>query len=132
MEGSMLYDPARAARVCYAAIRQLREEQGFDKGPVWRLLVVAEQDWLCEACNLAANGWMSYEIFAEWRRVRELDGWRLGQEIDHAKKTHPELVDWKTLPEDVQQRYFLLQMMTSALHLVVPPALTGSSPVAAV
>lgn len=124
----MPYEPEQAARVCHAAIRQLRDEQGFPRGPVWKLLVKEEQRWYVQAVNRAASGWLPSEFHDEWRRELLDAGWTAGPEIDHVKKTHPHLVPWDDLIEPVRRQLFVLQMNTTGMYLEVPPRMSGSSP----
>lgn len=118
----MRFDPEPVARVCYAALRQLREEQGCRRGPVWSLLVAPERDWYVRAAARAASGWLPEEIQAEWRRELELEGWKPGPDIDHVKRTHPEMAGWEDLGEDLRRRYLVIQMVTTGCCLALPPA----------
>jgi hypothetical protein len=127
----MLYDPEQAARVCYAAIRQLREEQGCSRGPVWNLLVPEERIWYRMAVQRAISGSSPDRIQDAWREEMMARGWTAGPEIDHVKKTHPELREWDALDWDMRRRFFLLQMMTMGMYLEVPPRMRSSSPVTA-
>lgn len=121
-----MYDPDPAARICYAAIRQLREEQGCSLGPVWALLVREEQSWFRDAALRAWRGWRPWQIHDAWRSELIEDGWQVAPEIDHAKKTHPELHPWEHLEEKFRRRFFMLQWTVAGLNLPVPPAESDS------
>lgn len=123
----MLLDPERAARVAYAAVRQLREEQGDRRGPVWEMLVPRERLWYRTAVSRVASGVSLSEVHAEWCEFLEADGWAYGPVEDHVKRTHPGLAPWSSLPESLRRRLFLLQMITMGMALEVG----SSSPVTA-
>lgn len=135
----MRYDPGRVSRfddeqvaeIAYAALRQLREAQGCHRGPVWGLLVKEERAWYARAVGRAARGCTPRTIHDEWRREMLDAGWVPGPEIDHVKRTHPELYPWEALGGPVRRRFFLVQMVTMAMYLEVPPALTVLPPVTA-
>ncbi len=130
----MLYNPEQAARVAYAAFRQLREEQGGERGPVWHLLVSDEQAWFIRFVELVMAGERLFAIHDQWYEKLTAAGWREGPRIDHVKRTHPDLLPWRTLPEHVQRRLYVVQMITLGLYLEVPPGVSevsGSSPVPA-
>lgn len=134
MEGFVLYTHEQAARVCYAAVRQLREEQGGERGPVWSLLVSDEQAWYLRFVEQAMTGRPLSRIHDDWYRELTAAGWREGPSTDHAKRTHPDLLPWTTLSEGVRRRLYLIQMITLGLYLDVPPSVpevSGSSPVPA-
>jgi hypothetical protein len=122
----MPFDSERAARVAYAAIRQLREEQGQSRGPVWELLVPEERSWYRRAVELAAIGVRLPNIHDDWRRGLEQSGWACGPDIDHVKKSHPGLLPWPALSDDQRRRLSVLQMITMALSLDV---MSGPVPV---
>lgn len=126
----MLYTHEQAARVCYAAVRQLREEQDGGRGPVWSLLVHDERDWYRRFVEQVRTGRPLSRIHDDWYQELTAAGWREGPSIDHAKQTHPDLLPWRTLPERVRRRLYLVQMITLGLYLEVPPAMpevSGSS-----
>lgn len=117
---AMSFSHVQAARICYAAIRQLREEQGCCRGPVWNLLPQAEQSWYAQAVARARRGWMPRQVHEAWRAELEEAGWRPGPEIDHCFKTHPELIPWDDLDGKYRLRFVLLQMNATALTIGVP------------
>ena len=121
----------QAARVCHAAIRQLREEQGSPRGPVWGLLVAEERGWYLRAVELAAAGCTPASVHRQWMASLLAAGWSAGPDIDHAKRTHPDLLPWEDLGEDARRRFFLLQMVAIGLYLPVYAGLTETSPVTA-
>jgi hypothetical protein len=128
------YDPAPAARVAYAAVRQLREEQGCTRGPVWCLLVREEQSWYIRHVERALMGLEPRQIQDAWRvDLTEYEGedeaarWRVGPEIDHVKRTHPELAEWRFLEEIYRRRFFVIQAITVGVLLTVPAPM-GDSP----
>jgi hypothetical protein len=121
----------QAARVCYAAIRQLREEQGGKRGPVWGLLVAEERGWYLRAVERSALGCTPASVHRSWVAELTAAGWLHGPEIDHGKRTHPDLVPWEVLGEPARRRFFLLQMVAIGLYLPVPSGLTETSPVTA-
>jgi hypothetical protein len=121
----------QAARVCYAAIRQLREEQGGKRGPVWGLLVAEERGWYLRAVERSALGCTPASVHHSWMAELADSGWLHGTEIDHVKRTHPDLVPWEALDVLARRRFFLLQMVAIGLYLPVPPGLTETSPVTA-
>lgn len=130
----MLYTHEQAAGVCYAAVRQLREVQGGERGPVWSLLVSDEQAWYLRFVEQAMTGRPLSRIHDDWYQELTAAGWREGPSIDHAKRTHPDLLPWTTLSEGVRRRLYLIQMITLGLYLEVPPSVaevSGSSPVPA-
>lgn len=127
----MRYGPEQAARVAYAAIRQLREEQGCQRGPVWALLVGEERAWYRAHIERAASGMLTAEMHGAWRRELEAEGWTAAPEIDHLKRTHPELVPWDALTEQQRRRFFVLQMLAVGLYLEIPPVPSDLSPVTA-
>jgi hypothetical protein len=122
----MLFDHERIARVAYAAIRQLREEQGHPRGPVWELLVTEERAWYRAAVHDLAFGVRLAAVHDEWRARLEAAGWTYGPDVDHVKKTHPGLVPWSALPEPLKRRLSLAQMITMALCMDM---MSDSSPV---
>jgi hypothetical protein len=126
-----MYDPDPAARICYAAIRQLREEQGYPRGPVWGLLVREEQRWFRDAALRAWRGWVAHEIQGAWREELVEDGWTVAPEIDHVKRTHPELDPWEHLEEKFRRRFVVLQLMAAGLDLPLTPGETDLSRVIA-
>lgn len=121
----------QAARVCHAAIRQLREEQGGHRGPVWGLLVAEERGWYLRAVERSAAGCTPASVHRLWMTDLLADGWEPGPEIDHAKRTHPDLVPWEALDEGARRRFFLLQMMAIGLYLPVYGGVAEESPVTA-
>lgn len=122
----MLFDPERVARVAYAAIRQLREEQGYQRGPVWELLVTEERGWYRAAVQDLAFGVRLAAVHETWRLRLEQAGWTYGPEADHVKRTHPGLVPWSALPEHLKRRLSVAQMITMALCMDL---MSDSSPV---
>jgi hypothetical protein len=127
LEGFVLYNPEQAARVAYAAVRQLREEQGGERGPVWSLLVHDERVWYLRFVELVMTGRRLSLIHDEWYQELSAAGWREGPKIDHAKRMHPDLLPWTTLAEHVQRRLYVIQMITLGLYLEVPPAVSEVS-----
>lgn len=121
----------QAARVCHAAIRQLREEQGGRRGPVWGLLVAEERGWYLRAVERAVLGCTPDSVHRQWAEDLLAAGWQAGPEIDHGKRTHPELVPWGSLDEAARRRFFLLQMVTIGLFLPVRTGMAETSPVTA-
>lgn len=115
----MSFDPEGTARVAYAAIRQLREEQGQARGPVWEMLVPGERLWYLRAVGLAAMGVRLPDIHADWRSRLEEEGWGHGPDTDHVKKIHPGLLAWDALPASERRKLSVLQMITMALVLDV-------------
>lgn len=126
-----MYDPDPAARICYAAIRQLREEQGCPRGPVWTLLVREEQRWFRDAALRAWRGCRPWQIHDAWRAELIDAGWTVAPDIDHVKKTHPELEPWAALEEKFRRRFFVVQLMAAGLDLPLPVTETDLSPVTA-
>lgn len=121
----MCYEPEQAARVCYAAVRQLREEQGDRRGAAWDLLPGQEREWYCRAMERAASGMLPAGIHGAWRRELEADGWIEAPDISHADRTHPELVPWDALGEPSRRRFFLMQMIACGLFLDIPLGSSG-------
>lgn len=109
------------ARVCYAAIRTLREVQGHGRGPVWNLLTDAEQQWYILCVELARQGLLPEQIHASWAASLAADGWRYGPQINHADKTHPELTEWSSLTPERRVKFSIIQFNTNALTVDVPP-----------
>lgn len=125
----MSHDPAQVARICYAAIRQLREERGLRKGPVWSLLISQEREWLIDAVRRTHIGLHPRRVFEFWRTDLEADGWKEGRDIDFEKRTHPALRDWDDLDQDVRDQFVLLQLMAVGMEL--SPIMSGLSRVTA-
>jgi 8-oxo-dGTP pyrophosphatase MutT (NUDIX family) len=117
----MRFEHAQVARVAYAAIRQLREETGCRRGPVWNLLGQDEQGWYLRAVERARRGMVPELIHDSWYEEMTAAGWVYGREVDHARKTHPELVPWHHLDEKYRILFISLQYQATALTLEVPP-----------
>ena len=127
----MLHDPKPAARVAYVAVRQLREEQGCPRGPVWGLLTSEEQGWYIRHAERAMNGLLANQIQDAWRidlteLAEEGRRWRAAPDFDYAKRTHPELAEWGLLDERYRRRFFVIQMNAVAVHVTIPALLDGS------
>ena len=125
----MSYDPEPAARVAYAAVRQLREEQGCRRGPVWGLLLPEERSWYVCHAERALMGLLPHEIQAAWRADLTEFGtggqrWTVGQEIDHVKRTHPELAEWGYLDARYRRRFSIIQYNAVGFYVAIP-AWTG-------
>ena len=121
----MSYDPEPAARVAYAAVRQLREEQGCRRGPVWNLLLREEQGWYVRHAERALMGLLPHEIQDAWRIDLTECGdealrWTAGQEIDHVKRTHPELALWGFLDERYRRRFSVIQFNAVGFYVAIP------------
>lgn len=121
-----------SARVWYAAVRQLREEQGLLRWPEWPFLTGEEQRWYVRHAERALMGMLPRQIHGAWRA--DLTGdpdpamrWQPGPEVDHVKRTHPDLGSWDDLPGDARSRFCLVQVIAVGLHVVLPDA-TGCSP----
>lgn len=110
----------QVARIFYALLRQLREEQGNHRGPVWNLLTTEEQGWYERSIELARMGLAPAQIHAAWAADAAQDGWRCGPEIDRDGKTHPEMAHWDELDGKYRLRFILLQMVTTGLTIDVP------------
>jgi hypothetical protein len=128
----MPYDPAPAARVAYAAVRQLREEQGCRRGPVWNLLLLEERAWYLRHAERALMGLLPHQVQDAWRMdltefAPEEERWTVGPEIDHAKRTHPELDYWEALAEPYRRRFFVIQMNAVGFYVDIP-AWSGDLP----
>jgi hypothetical protein len=117
VEGFMPFDPERAARVAYAAIRQLREEQGDERGQEWESLAAEDQSWYRRAVGLAAIGVRLPDIHADWCRGMESSGWSYGPELDRERRAHPGMLPWTALSGAQRHRLSVLQMITMALVL---------------
>lgn len=126
-EVPLRYDPEPAARICYAALRQLREEQALAageppasaknrRGPVWNLLVKAEQGWYIRFAELARRGILPRDIHADWQGSLLEEDWKPGPEADHDKRTHPELADWEDLDDMFKARFSLFQIMAVGME----------------
>jgi hypothetical protein len=128
----MQYNPEPAARVAYAAVRQLREEQGCRRGPVWNLLLREERDWYVRHAERALMGLLPHQVQDAWRMdltefaADELR-WTVGQEIDHTKRTHPELDHRAVLGEQYRRRFFVIQMNAVGFYVDFP-AWSGDLP----
>jgi hypothetical protein len=125
-------DPEPAARVAYAAVRQLRAEQGCLKGPVWDLLLREEQEWYILHAGRAMMGLMAREIQDAWREDLTVGRpperrWRHGPQIDHSLRTHPELAHWNVLDDRFRRRFFVIQMNAVGMNVTIT-ALLGDSP----
>lgn len=116
----MRYRHDQVARVCYAALRQLREEQGGSRGPVWDLLTDQEQQWYILLVELARQGLMPVNIHGTWCARLIQDGWTRGGEISHSKRVHPELTEWSDLTAEQRMRYTVIQMNVNAMTVDVP------------
>ena len=121
----MSYDPEPAARVAYAAVRQLREEQGCRRGPVWNLLLREEQGWYVRHAERALMGLLPHEIQDAWRTdltecLPQWLRWTVGPEIDHAKRTHPELARWRYLGERYRRRFSVIQFNAVGFYVDIP------------
>jgi RyR domain len=111
----------QVARVFYAALRQLRAEQGCSKGPVWDLLTAGEQRWYCRSVELARAGLLPPQIHGAWAQEMIQAGWACGENIDHMRRTHPELGNWDELDGKYRLRFIALQAWTTTLTIDVPP-----------
>jgi hypothetical protein len=120
------------ARVCYAAIRQLREVQGDGRGPVWDLLTDEEQRWYILQVELARQGLLPEQVHNRWAAILRDDGWIQGPEVNLPKRTHPELTEWSGLSSEKRLRYSIIQMTTNALTVDVPPVWSRMRSVTAV
>lgn len=125
------FSPEQVARICYAALRQLREEQGCSRGPVWGLLTKAEQLWYVQCVERARMGMLPAQIHQAWLDDMTEDGWSCAPDIDHVKKTHPELAQWEDLDGKYRRRFIVMQMWAAALGMDVPSVWSGSGSVTA-
>jgi len=121
----------QVARIFYALLRQLREEQGYQRGPVWNLLTAEEQGWYERSIELARMGLLPAQIHASWASDAGQDGWTCGPEIDRNGKTHPEMASWDELDSRYRLRFILLQMVTTGLTIDVPDVWGASRAVTA-
>lgn len=110
----------QVARIFYAALRQLREEQGCARGPVWSLLTREEQAWYVRSVELARKGLLPQHIHEAWASEMTDAGWACGPEIDHVNHTHPELANWDVLGAKYRLRFIALQMWATILTVGVP------------
>jgi hypothetical protein len=117
----MLDDPASAARVCYAAVRQLRAEHGQRRGPVWALLCEEERAWYIRDAERTWAGLVPRRVHEAWRDDMERLGWKPGTETDHCLLTHPDLRPWEELTDSSQRRYLVIQMIIVVLFLDIEP-----------
>jgi hypothetical protein len=111
----------QVARAWYAAVRQLAQDDGSPRRPVWDLLPAAERAWLVLCAARTRMGWLPEQVQESLRRDLLADGWRPGAVIDHCEKTHPALVPWNDMGVKWQTQFRLLQMTAVALTLDVLP-----------
>ena len=118
----MRYTHEQVARVCYAAVRQLAQENGMPGRPVWGLLCAAERGWWVQAVVRARGGMLPEQIQEAMRLELLADGWQPGEAVDHARKIHPGLVPWHDMGINLRKQFQLLQMNAVVLTLDVSPA----------
>lgn len=128
----MRYRNEDVARVCYAAIRQLREIHGDERGPVWSLLTDEEQRWYILQVELTRQGLLPEQVHARWAASLAEDGWVQDRDVNPPKRTHPELTEWSALSLECRLRFSLIQMTTNALTVDVPPVWSQMRSVTAV
>lgn len=117
----MRYAHEQVARVCYAAIRQLAEEQQQPRMPSWNRLRPAERYWWVQSVARARMGMMPEQIQDALRLDLLAEGWRPGEAVDHEQKIHPVLVPWRDMHIKRRIQFQVLQMNAVALTLDVPP-----------
>lgn len=107
------------ARICHAAVSQLRAEAGGDPGPAWDALGEDQRAWYGESAERAWRGMIPCEMHAGWAAHARSRGW-------------PPPPPWDALHPGERLPYRLVQMIVTAVYvdldLVSAPGMAVTSP----
>ncbi len=98
----MEYSREIIARVCHEAVRAFCQVRGDDSLEPWEAAPAWQRDSSLQAVDdgLAGRVTTPRQSHEAWVRVKEADGWVLGEVKDAARKTHPSLIPFDRLPAD--------------------------------
>ncbi|KVZ18615.1 hypothetical protein WT88_29475 [Burkholderia stagnalis] len=105
------------ARIAHEVNRAYCKSIGDDSHLPWGKASPAERDAAQMSVTAMMRGFQTPEqIHEAWRKELALSGWAHGLRYDPAKKTHPHLVDYASLPLTMRTRDALfLAVMRGAM-----------------
>lgn len=115
------------ARTCHAWVREYQLGTEPDAAPHWELApdwhrrstIQSVMDILARYYDHDAPAPNAAMVHKLWIRQKEEEGWRWGLEKSPAKKTHPAMVDWESLPRE--QRVKDSVFLAIVLEMAPPP-----------
>jgi len=134
-EGKMTRE--QLAEICHSANKTLCEHLGDTSQPAWADAPQDQKDSAITGVsyhldNIGTTPESGHQL---WMNTKLADGWTLGEVKDPVAKTHPSLVPFYDLPEEVRAKDHLFHAIVNGLgHFVtvtpVAPPETPPAPVA--
>lgn len=113
--------PERIARVCHEANRGLCNAQGDFSQPSWEDAPAWQKDSAIAGVRfaLANPKAVPEDQHLSWLAQKIKEGWTYGPEKDPAKKTHPCMLPYESLPAEQRAKDALFLAVVRALEITL-------------